>query len=178
MVRTVMKDNAMAGIAQEGGTRVSRVEDSTLALHAQVAVQPRVSGDQTDQRLRAMDVEIIHHEVPASSRGIGGDGALDVRQEVGLGAGGTVRGRDDRTRAHVAVEDEGTGARANVLELPPLDLAGSHGQVGLLPLQRLNACQLVGTHHSLPLLGQLWRLAVEAADALHLLIEGLLLRWR
>jgi hypothetical protein len=145
-----------------------------LALDPQVDLQPRFRSDQAHQRLRAMDVEVIRHDVPAGGGGIGGDGALDVGPEVRLGAGGTVGRRDDLAGHDIPIEDEAPGAMAEILELASLHHAGSQRQVGGDALQSLHPRHLIGAHHPLPLLGQLGRLPVQVADVLHLLVEILL----
>ncbi len=64
---------------------------------------------------------------------------------------------------------------ADILELPPLDRAGSQRQVRFRALQGLHSGHLVRAYHPFPVLGQRWRLSIERTDILHLLVEVLLM---
>ena len=63
---------------------------------------------------------------------------------------------------------------ADVLELPPLDVARPRGQVGRRPLQGLDAGQLVGAHGALPAGRPLGRGAVDGAHVGDLLVPLLI----
>ena len=143
MLGGVVEDDAVAGVAQEGGAARLAGEDAGLALLAQVRGQARRLRDEAHQGLGLVGVEVVDDEVPARGGRVGRDDALDVGEEVGLGAGRAAGRGDDLAGGHVAAEDEGAGAVADVLELPPLDLArAAGGRPGCL---RSSACTPVSS---------------------------------
>ena len=87
-----------------------------------------------------MNVQIVHDEVPAERSGVGGDRALQVGEEVGLGAGRAGRGGDYLTGRDVAVEDERECPVPEVLELPPLNGSTWPGASGRPGCFRSSAC--------------------------------------
>ncbi len=61
-------DDAVAGVAQEGGTTRLTRQEARLALAAAVVGAPGGRGDDAHQGLRRVGVEIIGHDVPAGRR--------------------------------------------------------------------------------------------------------------
>ena len=90
-----------------------------------------------------MDVQIVHHQVPASRRWVSGDHSLDMGQEIRLGPPLSTRRRDDPAAYYVPTEDERGCPMADVLELAPLDLARRQRQIRVLAFQGLHARQFV-----------------------------------
>lgn len=138
----------MGGDAEEGGAGLAPGEDARFTLDAEV--EPGVRGDEADQRLGPVDVEIVHDEMPAGRRGVGGQGALDVGEEVGLGPGLAGRGSDDLAGGHIAIDDERERTMADALELALLDAAGLRGQAWVLAVERLDAGQFACAQHPSP----------------------------
>ena len=121
-----------------------------LPLTPRSSVTPGDRGDVAHQGLRLVDVEVVDDEVPAAARR---GRSRRVRwmwatKSASVRVGPCGRG-DDLAGDDVAVEDEGAGAVADVLELAPLDLARGQRQAGVLALQGLHAGQLVGADHPL-----------------------------
>lgn len=74
-----------------------------------------------------MDIEIINNEVPLFDRWLGFERPLDVLHIVFLGAGWSDRDSADVTRGDLEIDDETQGTVADILVLPPFDLAWSQG---------------------------------------------------
>src|SRR5437588_6717235 len=98
MLGTGVDEDAMAGITQEGGVRRPALEDPALVFDAHVEFQTGVRCHKANQRFRAMNIESIHDKVPAGGSRVSADGALDMGQEVRLGASGASRGSNDLAR--------------------------------------------------------------------------------
>jgi hypothetical protein len=64
MLGREVEDDAMAGVAQEARARGHRLEDAVLAFDAEVGVDAAGRGDQAHDGFRAVDVEIVHDQVP------------------------------------------------------------------------------------------------------------------
>src|SRR5262249_42713347 len=101
----VDESNAVGAGLQKFPTGLLRLENALLALDAKVILNATALGDQFDQLGRAVRVELVHHEEPASC-GVGVDGARDVRDEVHLGASWADRWADDLARHDVEVRDQ------------------------------------------------------------------------
>jgi hypothetical protein len=115
-----------------------------LALDAEVDVVPAGVGHEADHGFRAVDVEVVHDQVP---RCVGTALCQHVGQplrEVLLGAG-RADVVADFAGDHIEGGDQGQGAVADVLELAPFDQAGAHGQARRAALDRLHAGHLVDT---------------------------------
>src|SRR6266511_5837726 len=122
MIGCVVKDNPMRRLAQKGRPALPSVQDALLALHAQLDIQVRLVCDPAHQTLRAVDVQVVHHDVPAAGARIAGDDALEVGEKIRFGAGRPCRWRQKVPTRHIAAQDERAGAMADVLMFAPLDL--------------------------------------------------------
>ena len=92
-------------------------------------------------------------------------------QKIPLGAG-RAQGRGDHLAGdHITTEDRGTGPMADVLKLPPFDLAGRQRQAGVLALQRLDAREFIGRHGAVALRGPCWRRTIATTDVSDLGVE-------
>src|SRR3990172_408398 len=123
-----------------------------------------------------MDIQVIDHKMPASGGRLGGYHALDMGQEVGLGAGGPTERSYDRARHHVPTENEATRAVADILKLDTFDFSRRHGQAWVFAFQGLHAAQFIGAHRPLSLLGQRRRFSVQFTDVSDLGIEVSIIR--
>jgi len=165
-----VKDDAVSGIAQKALARGHGLEDAALALDTEVERESAGVGDDPHQGFGAVDVEVVHDQVP----GCGG-GALrkQVRQplrEVLFGAGRPEM-VGDLARDHVEGGDQGQGAVADVLELAPFDQTTTQRQGRRRALQGLHAGHLVDAAGLDPSGGALGCQAVGFANVLTLLVE-------
>lgn len=78
-----------------------------------------------------MGVQITGHKMPLMHLRLGLHAPLDVRRKVFFRARGTTRDPTDMTGRHLEIDDERSRAVADVLKLPPFDLAGSLRQAGV-----------------------------------------------
>ena len=97
-----------------------------------------------------MRVQVVADEMPLRHAWIALDGAANVGEEVGLGAGRADRWANDLPADHIKIDHERQRAVADVLELAPLDFTGSQRQARRRTLQGLNTSHFVGTDDSLP----------------------------
>ena len=137
-----VKDDAVAGVAQELLARGHRLEDATLALDAEVAVESDGRGDQAHDRFGTMDIEVVHHEMPGGFRRARGKQPGEVVREVLLGPG-LAEVVADRPGGHIEIGDERGGTVADVLELGALGPAGTHRLRRRSAFERLHARHLV-----------------------------------
>src|SRR5919199_1542352 len=175
MLRRVVKHDPVGGVAQEGGPRRLALQNATLAFHAQLDVQIRLICHQVHQRLRLMDVQIVHHEVPACDRRVAHQHLLHMAREILLSSCWSSIWSNDLPAHDIAAENERAGAMPDVLELAPFDLARRQRQAGMLALQGLPTGQFISTHRALSLLCSLRCLAVGAANRGDLFVQLLLL---
>ena len=84
-------------------------------------------------------------------------------EEVGFGAGRSDRWADDFPADHIEIDHERQRAVADVLELSPLDFAGSQRQARCGPLQGLNTRHFVCADHAFPGRHARWRLPIRGA---------------
>jgi hypothetical protein len=121
-----VKDDAMARIAEEGAARGHRLEDAAAVFDAEVTVKADGLGDEAHDRLGAVDVEVVHDQVP---RGVGwalGEQRGEVSGEILMRAS-RAELIEDLTGDHAEGGDQGEGAVTDVLELLPLDASGTQG---------------------------------------------------
>ncbi len=143
MPRRVDHSDAVRWVFKERLPRSHRLEDALLALDAGVVVDDASLGNQANQGLRFVRVELVHHEDPGG-RWVCVDGPGDVGDEVLLVSGGPDRGGDGLSGHDVEVRDEAQRAVALVLELDALDQSGTGRFRGLKSFERLDAGLLVG----------------------------------
>lgn len=122
-----------------------------------------------------MDVEIVHHEMPASNKRFRLDSAFDMVEKVHFVSRATVGRSANLSPGDIKVDDERLRAVPDVLELLVFYCARSHWQRGMLALQGLHAAQLIRTHHLLTFLNQLWRLAIQTIDVFNFLVKSLIM---
>src|SRR5712691_12107846 len=142
----------MVGPAQERLAGCLAGEHAGFAFDAKAALAAAVTGNDANDGLGEMDVEIVADDVPP---GIGSSGAQQAAEkscEILLGppradhpldlAGGDVEGREQGLRAVAAI-----------LELAPLDLAWRHRQPRRDALQCLDTGHLVDGHRAVGFIG-------------------------
>src|SRR5437868_7916027 len=95
MRRRVMKHDWVSRIAQKSRSALLTFQNSALAFHAQIDVQIAFSRHQPYQRLRLMDVEIVHRKLYARRAERERDRLADVGGKIGLGASRPTRPGDD-----------------------------------------------------------------------------------
>lgn len=83
----------MAGVTQEGGPGGHGAQDTALPFLTQVVVDAGVLGDEAHHGFGLVGVEVVDHDVPFDSGGIGGHGLGKVGGAVVFGPGGAHDGR-------------------------------------------------------------------------------------
>src|SRR5215210_809265 len=122
-----------------------------------------------------MGVQIVHHEVPAFGRRIGGEHSLQMGQEIRLGSSLSARRRDDLAAYYVPTENERGCPVADVLELALFELARRQGQIRVLAFQGLHARQFVRAYDPLASRRQRRRgLSVDFTDVGDLRVEPII----
>src|SRR6266581_890201 len=165
-----VEGDTMLRLAQERLACGLGSEHARLAFDAELALEAAVTGNQANDGLGEVDVEIVADDVPS---GVGGGAAQQVAEkscEILLGPGLADRPLD-LAGGDVEGGDQGLSAMAAVLELAPLDLARHHRQPRRDALQRLNACHLVDGNRAMGVVGA-GRSLVNLADVGALGIEG------
>src|SRR6266480_65852 len=160
----------MLRLAQERLTGRLGSEHAGLAFDAEVAVEAAVAGNEADDGLGEVDVEIVADDVPA---GVGSGAAQQVAEkscEILLGSGIADHALD-LAGGNVEGGDQGLSAVAPVLELAPLDFARHHRQPWGDALQRLNAAHLVDRDRAMSGIGA-GRGPVDRADVSALGVKG------
>jgi hypothetical protein len=64
-----MEDDAMACPTQKARTALPIVQNVVFPFHAQLKLQVRLGGHPAHQTFRAMDVQIVDHEMPLRAVG-------------------------------------------------------------------------------------------------------------
>src|SRR5258706_3497297 len=174
MIWCVMKHNPMALIAQKARPALLALQDTALALLAQLAVHIRLGRYPAYQTFRLMDVEIVEHNSQAAGHRRGRYHRLDVRQKIDFGAGGTTRRCHNLATHHIATHNKRTGAVPNILIFSTLNLVRSHWQIGIFALQGLDASQFISTDCALALLCPCRCLTIDRTDITDFLIQLLI----
>lgn len=119
-----------------------------------------------------MDVEIVHHEMPASNQRLCLDSAFDMVEKIFFVSRATVGRCANLSPGDIKVDDERLRAVPDVLKLLVFYSARLHWQRGMLAFQGLHAAQLIRTHQPFTFLNQLWCLAIQTIDVFNLLIKS------
>jgi hypothetical protein len=144
---SVVKDDAMGGVTEEGRAGVHRSQDAGLSFDPQVEVQVGLLGDKPNKRFGLMGVEMVDNEMPLHDVGMSVNSALNMSQKVFLIPGRASRNLTDRALGDMEVDDEGQCAMPDVLELPTQHPSRLHRQVGVLGFERLHAGHFIGAHN-------------------------------
>ena len=160
----------MVGLAQERLAGGLGREHARLAFDAELALETAVAGNEANDGLGEVDVEIVADDVPASVGSVAAEHAAEKSREILFGPG-IADHAFDLAGGDVESGDQGLSAMAAVLELAPLDLARHHRQPRRDALQRLNAGHLVDGDRAMGVIGA-GRSLVNLADVGALGIEG------
>src|SRR6266568_1667003 len=164
MLGGIMKHHLMARLTQKGSTAGHGGQDTTLAFDPQILITATALSDEAYQCLGLMDVEIVTDKMPAGGLGSSGNDRLHMRQEIFLRSRGACVGSHHLPGHHIATDNEGAGAVANVLKLASLHFSGSQRQSWVLALQSLNPGQFIGAHRPFSLFGQIGSLPIDLTD--------------
>ena len=121
--RGVDEPDTMGWIGQELFATRHRLEDSVLALLAEVVRDSASSGYQFDQRCGLVCIELIDDKDPLGVR-IALNRTVDVRGEVCLGTRGRDHTLEDLAGCHIEVREQTQRPVSDVLELLPFFLSG------------------------------------------------------
>lgn len=118
-----------------------------------------------------MNVEIVHHKMPALDERISLNCAYDMIEKVLFVPRTAIGRRVNLTTGDIKVDDKCLRAMPSVLELLALNSARSHWQRGMLAFQGLDTAQLIRTQHTFTLFDQFWRPMIHVIDVFSLLFE-------
>ena len=123
MLGGVMKDDAMRGIAEKSGPSLRILQDTGLALLAQVNRKIGLLGHPSDQGFGKVNIEIVDHKMPAQGGAVSGQHRLDMGQKIDFRARGTGMWGDDLAGDDIAGQNESGRAVPDILKLAPLYFA-------------------------------------------------------
>jgi len=142
MLGREVTDDAVCRITQEALACSHRFEDAVLALDAEIDVESASLSDHSHHRFGAVDVEIIHDQVPRGRGTLLRDQRFKPLGEVLLGACWT-KVVGDLAGDHIERGDQRQRAMTDVLELAPLHQATTNRQSCCRTLERLHASHLI-----------------------------------
>ena len=160
--RCVDESNPMRGIGQELLAGPLRFQDPSAPLDAKIDFDIAAPGDQLNQALGHVRVELVDDEQPASL-GVGVDRRFDMGDEISFCSGRAYRCFPDASVSDIPVRHQAKRAMPDVLKLDALVHPGPRRQRGMLALECLYAGLLVAANDMRPLGLQLWRLQVGVA---------------
>src|SRR5271157_5400854 len=105
VLRCVNETNAVVRVRQELSAARLRLQHPAHTLLPQVRLDPASLGHQPNQALRAVDVQIVHHEHPVGLR-IQGHRLLDMADEISFCARWTDSRGDQLSCRHIEIPDE------------------------------------------------------------------------
>ncbi len=118
-----------------------------------------------------MGVQAIHHQMPLGCLWNLGNRGLNMEQKVDFSAAIADAGSGNLSTDEIETGNQGLGAMPNVLKLPSLRIARSHGQVFDFALKSLNARHLVDTNAAFSLFSAFVCRQVDLTDVADLGIE-------
>ena len=107
MLRRVVEDNSMRRIGKELRTGFHGFENARLAFLAQIDSQIGLGGNKVNQRLRAMCVQVVNHNMPTSDFGMSRHHPGDMRQIILFCPGRSRRNENDAAPGNVEGDDKG-----------------------------------------------------------------------
>ena len=125
-----------------------------------------------------MDVEIVHHKMPADNQRLCLDGAFDMVEKIHLVSRATMGNRTNLPTGDIEVHDERLRTVPDVFKFLVLYSAWPHRQRGMLAFQGLHPTQFIRAHYSFTFLDQLWCLVIHPIDVFNLLVELLIINIR
>ena len=165
-----VEGDAMVWLAQERLTGGLGSKHTGLAFDAEVALEAAVVGNEADDGLGEVDVEIVADDVPPGVAGGAAQQIVEKSRKILLCAG-IADHAFDLAGGNIEGGDQGLSAVAAVLELTPLDLARHHRQPRCDALQGLDAGHLVDGDRAMGVIGG-GRSLVNCADIRALGVEG------
>src|SRR5438128_11245019 len=137
-----VEGDAMVWLAQERLTGGLGSKHTGLAFDAEVALEAAVVGNEADDGLGEVNVEIVADDVPPGVAGSAAQQVVEKSRKIPFSAGFADHALD-LAGGNIEGGDQGLSAVAAVLELTPLDLARHHRQPRCDALQGLDAGHLV-----------------------------------
>ncbi len=122
-----------------------------------------------------MDVEIVHHEMPANNKRLCLDSTFDMVEKIFFVSRTTIGRRANLTTGDIKVDDERLCAVPDVLKFLVFYCARTHRQQGMLAFQGLHTAQFIGTYYPFTLLNQFWCMTIQLIDVFNLLVKSLIL---
>lgn len=165
-----MEHPRVTGIREKGRAAGHGGQDAALAFDAQLFFDARQPCHPADQGLRLMGVQLVTDDMPADRFGLSRHDRLQMREEIGFGAGWPTSGCQQLATYDIAAEDEGARAMPHILKFPPLNFARCQRQARVLAFECLHARQLIGTHGPFSLLSSRYGLCIHGAGGFDLFV--------
>ena len=150
----------MADITQELGACRHRLQYPPFLLFAEILLDATGLGDEPDQGLGLMHVELINNKEPWGLW-IGGNSVGDMPRKIFFRPAWSDGRRHAFPRRYVEVGDQTLRPVAEIFLLGALDQPWLHGQGGGGPLQRLEPRLLIRPDDMPPLPGDFWRALIR-----------------
>src|SRR3979490_1444735 len=170
MLGREVEGDAMVRLAQECFTGDLGSKHTGLAFDAEVALEAAAAGNEADDGLGEVDVEIVADDVPPGVAGSAAQQGVEKSCKIPFSTGFADHALD-LAGGNIEGGDQGLSAVAAILELTPLDLARRHRQPRRDALQGLDAGHLVDGDGAMGVIGG-GRGFVDRADVCALGIEG------
>jgi len=117
-----------------------------------------------------MDIQIVQDDVPLRRFGVACHQALEMCEGILFRPCWPPGWFDDLAAHHIPVDEPGQCAVANVFEFASQHMTGKHWQVGIVPFQRLDPCQLIQADGALSLFGAFHGTQIEGTSLTDLLV--------
>jgi hypothetical protein len=133
---------------------------------------PSRSAIQRTSDALAVDVQVVHDQMPSFGFRGAGDQPLEMSDAIVLASRWTPGWFDHLTGGHIEIDEPGKGSMPDIFKLTAQHVAWLHGQIGMLALQGLHSCQFIHADRAFSLFRSLGCLSVELT-ALHDLLFSL-----
>ncbi len=163
MFRREVEGNPVALIAEKGLTGFHRLQDATFAFDPEIVIDPAMPGNNSDDVLRQVGVQVIGDDFPFCRGRFAGNEVIEESREVVLRAAGPDPARY-LSCGHIEGGDQGLRAMADVFVFAPFHRPRPHGQRWGGALKRLDTRHLINRDRTNPCLRPLLRGAVDLAD--------------
>src|ERR1043166_6428815 len=160
----------MFRVAQECFTRPLASEHTRFAFDAEVDLEAAGAGNEADDGLGEVNVEIVADDVPSRVGSGAAEQVAEKSREILFGPG-IADHTLDLAGSDVEGGDQGLSAVSAVLELAPFHLAGHHRQTRRATLLVLNAGHLVDGDRTMAVISGGGSL-VDFADVRAFVVEG------
>jgi hypothetical protein len=162
--RGIVEDNPMLRVREKFSSCLHRFKDARFAFNTKVTGNIRLSSNIANKRFRAMNVEIVNHNMPSFDVRVCLNQLANVFHVILFGTGGTSSHPDNPAESHIECKDKGQSAMPDILMLDEAIFARSRWLIGMFPFQGLNACLFIVGNDKFPIFRQFWSTLIEFID--------------